>query len=449
MIASLPARIASDHATNERRRLYTENRAYYAGQHTINARRSPGTKATPRNLTALFTDTITDHLGKAAVSFGVGSPADQVDEYVLASLAAEDSEILDYDTEIAASVDGHAAWKITYDDQQRRPRVARVAPETLWMQGAADNPLDITTVAQRYKVTREDFPILFPGTLALGARDAWITEEWTAARWRVWLDEALAFEQPNPYGFIPYVDYPNYRNPGEYWGRGDGERIRPLQDRLNYASADLDDLMALMGQVVVLEGITDAGDLSWRPGAFWTLPEDAKAYVLDLLGEGGVTGRLEYIEKLRNLTHDIGRVPTSVLGAASTRNLSGIALQTELGPLLRLVARKRLTRSAALRRRAQLIAALGSQFDGLPDASHLPVTVSWTEALPSDRADELANAEAEARLGRDPEAILRTIGIEDPAAELAARIDWTKRGLPGATPNGTGKRTDQPDAVGP
>ncbi|MCC6266344.1 MAG: phage portal protein [Dehalococcoidia bacterium] len=433
----LPDRITSDHETNQRARRYRANRDYYAGKHAIKARTSPGTTATPRNLTALFIDTVTDHMGAARASFGEGAENDVFDQYLTATLAAEDSEVLDYDTEIACATDGDAVWKVTYDDQERRPRIARVAPETFWASGPPDNPTAFDHVAHRYKLRVDDFPALFPDALiASASRDAWITEEWTRDLWRIWIDKTVASQQPNPYGFIPYVHFANWRYPGEAWGRGDGDRIRDLQDRLNHAEADADDVMTLAGAVAVFEG-ADPTNLSWRPGAMWELPEGARAYLLDLLGNGAMTQRLDYVQRVRERLHDVGRVPASVLGHTA-RNLSGVALQTELGPLIRLVARKRLTRSAALRRRAQLIVALGAKYDGLPDTAPLP-SVTWTEAVPADRADELRNAQSERTLGRDPEAVLRSIGVEDPAAELLAAISWAARGLPGATPN---DRTD-------
>lgn len=412
------------------------NRRYYAGEHAIRrARRGEGMPPTPRNLTALFVDTVTDHMGAASVSFGDGDVAAALEDYYRQALALEDAEILDFDTEIAASVDGDAAWKVTWDDQEQRPRIASVPPESLWFETRPDNPREVTRIAQQYKLSADAFPVLFADSLALGtSREAWVTEEWSNDRWRVWLNDDVKLDVPNPYGWMPYCHIPNWKNPGETFGRGDPERIRDLQDRLNYAEADLDDTMALAAAVVAFFGLDEQMQPAIRPGAAWTFTDEStRVEIIDFLKGNHGTQVLEYVKQIRQEAHDIARVPVSALGNTS-RNLSGFALQTELGPLIRLVARKRLTRTAAHRRRAMLIASLGAQFGGQPEMSPAMIpSVSWSEAVPADRADELANAEAEVRIGRDLAQVLRSIGVEDPIAELEARKQQNNEGLPGGT----------------
>lgn len=417
----LPKRINADASYRERQRRYDENRRYYNGDHPISRRLRQSQRA-PRNYTALFVDTIVAHMGSARVTFGPDPAADALDDYVARVLARNDGEQLDYDAEVACAVDGDAAIKVTWDAEEQRVRVTLVDPKGIWAATRPDDPREIAIVAQQYTLTAEDFPLVFPnGRVEMwgNRRRALITEAWTNTYWQVWVGEDLMFTEPNPYGLIPYVIYPNWRAPGELWGTGDPERIRPLQDALNNGYADLDWLMELASNVIVLEGV-DGGDLAVRPGAIWELPQDAHAYVLELL-QGDVTGqRLAYLRDILHAMHAISRVPETALGSTD-REVSGFALQIELGPLIRLVARKRLSRSAALRRRAQLIAALGAKFDGQPVATTVPEVI-WTDAIPTDRSDELANAQVELALGRDPAAVLRSIGVENPDAELAASL---------------------------
>lgn len=431
-IASLPELIAADTELAARQARYTENRRYYSGEHPI--RRSRQTYRTERNYAALFVDTVAAHMGNARASFGDGPEADALEGFVAEALEAEDGELLDYDAETAASVDGDGCFKVTWDDQERRVRVARVDVSRVWARGRPDNPTEHETIAEQYELTDLDAPIMF-GTdhaarivASLGQRrKGTITEAWTARSWQVWLDRELMLEEPNPYGgILPYVLYPNWRKPGEAWGTGDIDRVKRLQDLANNASNDLDWVAALAGQVVVLEG-AEAGNLTIKPGAVWELPEDAKAYVLDLLAGGALTQRLEYVRDVRDELFTIARIPRTALGD-STRDVSGFALQIQLGPLIRLVHRKRLNRTAALRRRARLIARLGQLFAGLPETALAP-RVIWDDTIPSDRSDDLANAETELRLGRDLTAVLREIGVEDPEAELAARLQQIQGGL--------------------
>jgi len=73
----------------------------------------------------------------------------------------------------------------------------------------------------------------------------------------------------------------------------------------------------------------------------WNIPEDAKAYLLNLLQGGGVRLHIDYINLLYRSLHDISESPRAAFGGTE-RDLSGVALQIELYPsthyLLRLWA---------------------------------------------------------------------------------------------------------------
>lgn len=443
MTPPLPATIKADQDRAARIRQYELNRRYYRGDHQLLRDARRGTKPAPRNYTGLFVDTIAAHMGRASVNFGDGKTPNTLDSFVETTLAAEDIEQLDFDAELACSIDGDAAFKVTWDDVERRVRVVNVDAATLWVRGRPDDPNTTEIVAQQYMIRPEDFPVMFPGRVIRTARAAIATEAWTIDRWQIWLDGDLELDEPNPYGFNPYVIYPNIRQPGQTWGTGDPERLIRLQDRLNQATHDRDMLMRVAGNVVILENVTGGDDIAVVPGAIWDLPEGAKAYILDML-QGNLIGQhLAHTNEIRASLHDIARVPATALGNTG-RTLSGAALAKELQPLVRLVARKRLSRSAALRRRAELIVALGAKYAGLADRPDRPPSVVWTDPIPSDRADDLANAQAEISLGRDLEAVLSEIGVEDPPAELRARARQIREGLGG--PIGT---TGKPQPTDP
>lgn len=428
MTVPLPKLISSDTAYSTRLERYAENRRLYAGEHVQREQRNRRPRyRSPRNYIGLFADTIVAHMGAPHVSFGVGEPADTMDAYHAATLAANDAEQMDYDAEVGATVTGDGVWKVTYDEGAHRPRVVAVDPARVWAQPQPGDPHTPALIAEQYQLAPDEFPAVFGPNLKPGTtRPALMTEAWTDDSWQIWENNELRLDEPNPYGVNPYVLYPNIRTATpSLWGVGDPWRLRDLQDTLNQANEDLDAEMRLAGTIVVLEGVTDSSDIAVQPGSIWTLPEEAKAYLLDYFGSGGPAARLTYAASVRRDMHALARIPEDALGATeglAAGNLSGIALQVRLGPLIRLVARKRLYRSAALRRRAQLIAALGVQFDGLPalDPGTVPA-VTWTEAVPSNRADELSNGETELRLGRSRAAVLRSVGVEDPGAELAAR----------------------------
>ena len=99
--------------------------------------------------------------------------------------------------------------------------------------------------------------------------------------------------------------------------------------------------------VAVLENVTESQDIAVQPGAVWELPERARAYLLDLLQGGGVNLHVEYVNLLYRTLHDLGEAPRTSFGD-SGRNLSGVALNIELDPLLKKVQRKRQLRPLSL-----------------------------------------------------------------------------------------------------
>jgi hypothetical protein len=113
----------------------------------------------------------------------------------------------------------------------------------------------------------------------------------------------------------------------------------------------------------VLENVESSSDIAVKPGAIWNLPEDAKAYLIDLLQGGGLKLHIEYIDLLFRTLHDISESPRAAFGGMD-RNLSGVAMQIELYPLLQKVIRKRIIRSTVYKRRNRMILQLLEKFRG-------------------------------------------------------------------------------------
>jgi len=116
-----------------------------------------------------------------------------------------------------------------------------------------------------------------------------VTEVWTAKTFDLFLDNDPMESKPNPYGFIPFVIFPNLCEPKKFWGSSDIPSLVQPQRELNRALSQLSRILELSGNpIAVLENIASAEDIKVQPGALWTIPEDAKAYLLDLLQGGGV-----------------------------------------------------------------------------------------------------------------------------------------------------------------
>ena len=124
---------------------------------------------------------------------------------------------------------------------------------------------------------------------AAAATEHTVVEVWTDAEFELWIDGALFETRENPYGFIPFVIYPNLREPKQFWGVSDIDALKEPLRELNRALSQLSMILELSGNpIAVLENVTEAQDIAVQPGAVWEMPEKARAYLLDLLQGGGV-----------------------------------------------------------------------------------------------------------------------------------------------------------------
>ena len=162
------------------------------------------------------------------------------------------------------------------------------------------------------------------------------------------VDDVPVQDGPNPYGFIPYVIFPNTPRPHEFWGVSDLADILEVNRALDRRFSILAQILELSGNpVTVLENVTGAQGVNVAPGALWELPENSKAYLLDLLAGGSVDQHLRYIEALYRIMDDLGEMPRMSFGEAGQAR-SGVALTVQLQPVVQKTNRKRLIWSAAV-----------------------------------------------------------------------------------------------------
>jgi hypothetical protein len=250
-----------------------------------------------------------------------------------------------------------------------------------------------------------------------------ITEYWTATTCETWEGADLVERGPNPYGFIPFVLFPNIREPKQPWGASDIPPLMASNRELNRAFSQLSQILELSGNpIAVIEGVTGSRDIAVEPGAIWEVPEKARAYLLDLLQGGGVALHRDYIDLLYRTLHDLGESPRTAFGH-NPQGLSGVALNTELDPIARKVERKRLIRGSVYGRRAAMVLRLLERFAGLAIEGVRPVA-QWGPVLPVDRsrqaADERALVGAGIHSRRTAAALL---GAEDPEGEWARVLE--------------------------
>ena len=398
--AALPLPQQLPRLDTERLRSYRENLDFYEGRQWLEPERRR-----ERRLTFNYARTVIEKTASYAMS-GVSFVVDPEDGSAEAAERARRAERalrevydanaldqLDFDSEIDCSVLGDAAYKVTWDGDDKRVRVSAPDVQGLYAWWLGDDPSRVWRVASRYVLTHEELEMLFGETPSRNNEHT-VVEVWTEPDFEVWVDGALFEERANPYGFIPFVIYPNIREPKQFWGMSDLEALKEPLRELNRAVTQLSMILELSGNpIAVLENVTEAHDIAVQPGAVWEVPEKAKAYLLDLLQGGGAGLHVDYANLVLRTLHDLAEVPRSAFGD-NRQALSGVALQMELDPLLKKVQRKRLVRGVAFRRLNEMILRILEQHTGAQFAPYRTRAV-WGPVLPQDRS---RLAEDEARL---------------------------------------------------
>jgi hypothetical protein len=355
-------------------------------------------------------------------------------ERALAGVAEQNNLAqLDFDTEIDAAVLGDGAFKVTWDAAGRRVRVSAPDVQGLFVWWLGDDITRIWRVASRYALLPQELDVAFGNSLARRSsgndiarsgpeRRLEVIEVWTAETFELWVQGMQVEEKVNPYGFIPYVIYPNLREPKRFWGASDLPQIRESVTELNRALSQLSTILELSGNpIAVLENVSDSQDIAVQPGAVWEVPEKARAYLLDLLQGGGVQLHIDYINLLYRTLHDLGETPRTAFG--ESKNVSGVALAIELDPLLKKVQRKRLIRTAAYQKRNELILRILERETGESYAPYR-TRVVWGPVVPRDRSIQVADEGRLVASGiHSRRRAADELGVSDPDAEFARWLE--------------------------
>ncbi|MFN0147381.1 MAG: phage portal protein [Dehalococcoidia bacterium] len=407
----------------ERLRCYRDNLDFYQGtQWAGRARR--GERRLTFNYAKALVEKVSSYLLQGAAiqldardgDLAAGRERARVAERALSAVESANALAqLDFETELDCAVLGDAAYKVTWDAAAGEVRVTAPDVQGIFAWRQPDDPSRLQAIASQYTLA---------GTAVSPATGAplpasTVTEYWTAETFEVWEGDALAERLANPYGFIPFILFPNQREPKQAWGASDIPPLVESSRELNRAFSQLSQILELSGNpIAVLEGVTGSQDIAVEPGAIWEVPEKARAYLLDLLQGGGVALHREYIDLIYRTLHDLGESPRTAFGH-NPGGLSGVALNTELDPLAKKVARKRLIRTAVYERRAALVLRLLGQFAGL-DVEGLRPAMHWGPVLPIDRSREVADERALVEAGiHSRRSAAATLGVDDPEAEWA------------------------------
>lgn len=428
---------AHDHARLAR---YAEALAFVDGAQWLGRPRRGDTRLTVNYARAVVRKTAA-YVFPAPVTFSIsasGNQAQSQDQEVanaaerhLAALCAElDLNGLDVQLCMAAAIVGDAAVKVTWDAAARRPEVAPVDPATLAVSAAPDNPRRVRAVTQVYALAERDAVALFgldPSGLD-ESRMMTVVETWSDRHWRVEVAGQIVRDEPNPYGWIPYVLLPNGHRtaPGEsgIWGESDLIDLYDVCRELNARLSTLSRVLDLSGApIAVLENVDGSEGISVGPGAKWELPEGARAYLLDLLSGGGVGLHVQYVDLLFRALHDLSETPRTAFGD-SGRDLSGAALEVEVQPLVQKVARKRRAFDAYYRARNARLLDLLERFGGIDLGGLRQSAAIWPGVLPSDLDASVRNAASLVGSGiHSRRTAVANLGGSDPETEWQRVLD--------------------------
>ena len=332
---------------------------------------------------------------------------------------------LDYETEVDTAILGDGCYKVIWDTGEKRIRITAPDVSGIYAWWLGDDTSRVWRVASRYTLTREEISVLYGRNIE--RKQAAITEVWTDEAFDLYLDNDLVESGPNPYGFVPFIVFPNVKQPKRFWGESDIPILVQPQRELNRALSQLSRILELSGNpIAVLENIASAEDIKVQPGALWTIPEDAKAYLLDLLQGGGVRLHVDYIDLLYRALHDVSETPRVAWGGIE-KELSGTALRIELGSLVQKVARKRTIRTDVYHRRNALILKLAELFmdENFEGVSH---RVVWGPILPQDIDRQAQTEQLLVQAGvHSRRTAMDEMGIRDPDEEFNRWLEERER----------------------
>ncbi len=407
---------------------YKELLDFYHGQQWAGRERR-GERRLTFNYAKVFIDKITSYL-MSGINFAVDAAEDseeargkarQAEEALYGVYEENNLEQLDLETEIDCAILGDACYKVIWDAAEKKVRITAPDVQGIYAWWLGDDTSRIWRVASRYILSAEEAEFLYQITPR--KKTAAVIEIWTERDFELYLDNMLVEQKPNPYGFIPFIIYPNLREPKKFWGVSDLPQVMESQRELNRAMSQLSRILELSGNpIAVLENIEESDDIAIRPGAVWNIPEDAKAYLLDLLQGGGVNLHINYIDLLYRSLHDISESPRSAFGGTE-RDLSGVALEIELHPLLQKVRRKRIIRSAVYKRRNEMILKLLEKYRGVNlGGNHLRVV--WSPILPQDITRQVNNEQILVQNGiHSRKRAMDELGVRDPDSEFGRWLE--------------------------
>jgi len=234
---------------------YKELLDFYHGQQW-EGRERRGERRLIFNYAKVFIDKITSYL-MSGINFAVDAAEDSDEARVKARKAEvalyrvyEDNNLeqLDLETEIDCALLGDACYKIIWDTTEKKVRVTAPDVQGIYAWWLGDDTSQVWRVASKYSLSAEETELLYQ--VKPKGKTATVVELWTVRDFELYLDNSLVESKPNPYGFIPFIIYPNLREPKKFWGMSDLPQIMESQRELNRAMSQLSRILELSGNPI-------------------------------------------------------------------------------------------------------------------------------------------------------------------------------------------------------
>jgi len=187
---------------------------FYTGQQW-HGREKYSEKRLTFNYSRVFIDKLTSYL-MAGMNFSVRSESLEKEAVEKAESARRaltrvyefnSLEQLDFETEIDCAVLGDGCYKVVWDSALKNVRVTAPDISGIYAWWLGDDLSRTWRVASRYTLTAEEADLLYG--IRSGNRTASLTEVWTDGAFELYLDNIPLEKKPNPYGFIPFIIFPD------------------------------------------------------------------------------------------------------------------------------------------------------------------------------------------------------------------------------------------------
>lgn len=217
-----------------------------------------------------------------------------------------------------------------------------------------------------------------------------------------------------PFPWAPVSACQNLPVPNEYWGQSDIEEdILHVNEALNFSLSNLQRVLRLNAHPITWGSGLSGETIAVDPGMLLKLPEGATLQNLEMQSEMEPT--LRHIETLRQMLHELARVPEVAAGRLEdVGQLSGTALKILYAPLYELTETKRMLYGPLIRGLGDHLLEMGGF-----GAGHV-VEAQWPEVVPGDPEAEARVARLYQELGVSQDTILSRLGF-DPEREREKR----------------------------